>query len=127
MRASIVLAALIGMLALACGSGDSASDRNVSAAPESASATAARPTPTSPAAPSPIAPIPAAPSGAESDVVTECRALAAKQEWQSALDPCTRAAAELPDDLGIRHTLQQAQAAAADRARGALGAVQGDG
>jgi len=132
MRASIALAALIATLALACGSGDSVSDRDVSAAPESASATAARPTPTSPAAPSPIAPIPitpipAAPSGADADVVSECRALAEKQEWESALEPCTRAAAQLPDDLGIRHALQQAQAAAADTARSALGAVPGDG
>lgn len=119
MRASIVLAALIAMLALACGREDSAPGEDVSTAPESA-----RPAAPSPAAPSPAAASPAAPSGAESDVVRECRALAEKQEWASALEPCTRAAAELPDDLGIRHALQQAQAAAAGSARGALGAVE---
>lgn len=107
MRSSIVLAALIAMLTLACGRGDSAPVGDVSAAPESARSAAA--------------------SSSESDVVRECRALAERQAWASALEPCRSAAEELPNDLGIRHALQQAQAAAADKARGTLGWVEEEG
>jgi hypothetical protein len=48
--------------------------------------------------------------------VKDCIALAGKMAWGEALEPCTLAAKERPDDLQIRHALQQAQAAAADSA-----------
>lgn len=48
--------------------------------------------------------------------VETCIELADRQAWGEALDPCTRAAQERPDDLRIRHALQQAQAAASVRA-----------
>ena len=48
--------------------------------------------------------------------VKDCVALAAKSAWGEALEPCKLAAEERPDDLQIRHALQQAEAAAADSA-----------
>lgn len=47
------------------------------------------------------------------DPVKECIALAGKMAWDQALEPCQAAAADKPDDLQIRHALQQAEAAAA--------------
>jgi hypothetical protein len=44
--------------------------------------------------------------------VAKCLELAAAKNWTDALEPCTKAAEEKPDDLGIRHALQQAKAAA---------------
>ena len=57
---------------------------------------------------------PGAPS--TSSAVETCIELAGRQAWGEALDPCTRAAQQQPDDLRIRHALQQAQAAASARA-----------
>jgi len=48
----------------------------------------------------------------EDDSVKRCPELAAEKNWKDALGPCTEAAEEKPDDLSIKHALQQAQAAA---------------
>jgi len=49
---------------------------------------------------------------AGNDPVTTCLALAAKKQWSDALAPCTEAAKAKPDDLAVKHAVQQAQAAA---------------
>lgn len=46
------------------------------------------------------------------DPVQRCLSLAAQQKWNEALDPCTQAAGQHPDDLRIKHAVQQARAAA---------------
>ena len=46
------------------------------------------------------------------DVVAQCLALAAKEEWNAALTPCTDASKLQPDDLRIKHAIAQARAAA---------------
>jgi hypothetical protein len=63
----------------------------------------------------------AAPGGSagQSAVVETCLELAKNREWAAALDPCTQAARELPDNLEIQNAMQQAQAAAEDSARAA--------
>ena len=48
----------------------------------------------------------------EDSPVKRCMELAAEKNWADALAPCTEAAKEMPDDLGIKHALQQAKAAA---------------
>ena len=48
----------------------------------------------------------------EASSVKQCLELAAKKNWSDALAPCTEAAKEMPDDLSIKHALQQAKAAA---------------
>jgi len=51
-------------------------------------------------------------AGAGGDAVTRCLGLAAKKQWSDALEPCTEAANKNPDDLRIKHAVQQARAAA---------------
>jgi len=51
-------------------------------------------------------------AGAGGDAITRCLGLAAKKQWSDALEPCTEAAQKNPDDLRIKHAVQQAQAAA---------------
>lgn len=51
-------------------------------------------------------------AGGGSDSIAQCLDLAARQAWNEALDPCTAAAKQKPDDLRIRHAVQQARAAA---------------
>jgi hypothetical protein len=48
----------------------------------------------------------------KSDPIARCLELAAAMNWGEALAPCTEAAKQKPDDLRIRHAVQQAQAAA---------------
>jgi hypothetical protein len=52
-------------------------------------------------------------AGAES-AAARCLSLAAKKQWSDALSPCTEAANANPDDLRIKHAVQQAQAAASE-------------
>lgn len=51
-------------------------------------------------------------AGAGGDAITTCLGFAAKEQWSEALAPCTEAANKNPDDLRIKHAVQQAQAAA---------------
>ncbi len=51
-------------------------------------------------------------AGMAADAVAACRSLAEKGAWEQALAVCEKAHELLPDDLGIEHALQQAQAAA---------------
>jgi len=51
-------------------------------------------------------------AGAGGDAVTRCLGLAAKEQWIDALDPCTEASNKNPDDMRIKHAVQQARAAA---------------
>lgn len=54
------------------------------------------------------------PVGAGPDAAARCRDLAAAKDWKAALDPCTQAHAQNPDDAEIDHALQQARAAAGE-------------
>ncbi|MDJ0787522.1 MAG: hypothetical protein QNK05_11990 [Myxococcota bacterium] len=54
----------------------------------------------------------AAVEGALSDPVAKCLKLASEQAWAEALEACTKAHEEKPDDMAIEHALQQAKAAA---------------
>jgi hypothetical protein len=99
--ASIALAC--GALALGCGRNE---EPNAATVPSPTASTPAPVPGTDVAAPG----APSTPSA-----VDTCVRLADQRAWGEALDPCTQAAKERPDDLQIRHALQQAQAAAADR------------
>jgi len=88
-KAGALLCGMLGILAISCGSGEE------KAAPGSAAMGEV-----------------AAPSAGKSDAVQSCLELAGRRDWAKALEPCTRAANEMPDDLRIQHALQQAQAAA---------------
>ena len=46
------------------------------------------------------------------DPVGRCLELSAQSAWADALEPCTKAHEERPNDLAIEHALQQARAAA---------------
>ena len=46
------------------------------------------------------------------DAVAACRKLAESGSWESALEVCKKAHEMMPDDLGLEHAYQQAQAAA---------------
>jgi hypothetical protein len=88
-RAGAVLCTMLGILAISCGGGEEKTDTGAGAMGETAAASAGK-----------------------GDAVKICLDLASRRDWANALDPCTRAANELPDDLRIQHALQQAQAAA---------------
>lgn len=53
-------------------------------------------------------------AGSGADAVARCLALAAKEQWSDALAPCSEAAQAKPDDLRIKHAVQQARAAAGE-------------
>ena len=97
---TIACSLLIALLAIGCGSGDDAgvvdaaseAAESVKTAAEDAATEAADTVKKSPAA--------------------LCLELAGAKNWKDALEPCTAAAKEMPDDLSIKHALQQAQAAA---------------
>lgn len=95
------IAVACGALALGCG--------------QSEEPTAA--TPPSPTASEPVRPSAdvAAPTAPTPSAVDTCVRLADQRAWGDALEPCTEAAQQRPDDLRIRHALQQAQAAAAEQ------------
>lgn len=44
--------------------------------------------------------------------VEACKAFAAKGDWDNALEVCKKAHEMMPDDLGLEHAYQQAEAAA---------------
>ena len=49
---------------------------------------------------------------AAASAVDACRKFAESGAWEQALDACSKAHEMLPDDLGLEHAFQQAQAAA---------------
>jgi hypothetical protein len=97
------IAVACGALALGCGRSEEPSAARVPN-PAPTASTPSRAPGTDVAAPS----APSTPSA-----VDTCIRLADELAWSQALDSCTQAAKERPDDLKIRHALQQAQAAAA--------------
>jgi vacuolar-type H+-ATPase subunit H len=48
------------------------------------------------------------------DAVAACRRLAESGAWDQALEVCKKAHEMMPDDLGLEHAYQQAQAAASN-------------
>lgn len=88
-RAAVLLCAVLSILAIACGGGEEQTSAEAAAGGDVAS-----------------------PGAAGGDAAGRCLELAAKRDWANALDPCSRAAGERPDDLRIQNALQQAQAAA---------------
>ena len=99
-KMTFVFPLLIGLLAIGCGSGEDAGIADAASEAVESAKTAAEDT-----------------AGEMVDSVKEspaarCLELAGEQNWKEALEPCTAAAKEMPDDLGIKHALQQAQAAA---------------
>ena len=105
MRALLILCLSALSLSLGCGpSGSDAPADVASGAPDSEAAPGAR---------------------ARSDAAVRCRSLVADAEWTLALEPCTQAAKELPEDTGIAEALRQAKARAVDMA-GDAAAMAGD-
>ena len=89
-RTAIAAAAAFAILGSGCGSGgDTGAD---GAAQERPAADVAAPPP-------------------QASPVETCRDLAERERWSEALEPCTAAVAQRPDDLALQHALQQAQAA----------------
>jgi hypothetical protein len=88
-KTGALLCTMLGILATSCGSGDEQAGAGAGAIGDVA-----------------------APAGGTSDAVQSCLEIAGRRDWANALEPCTRAASERPDDLRIEHALQQAQAAA---------------
>ncbi|MEM7413174.1 MAG: hypothetical protein AAF430_23290 [Myxococcota bacterium] len=111
--ASLALAALL-LPALGCGSGDS------TPAPEAPSSPAPQAS-----TPAPPEPPPAMPEKEEMEEMAgemtpleECHKLADAEQWLDAVGPCKAAAEDHPDDLKIKHALQQAAAAATSLVEG---------
>jgi len=53
-------------------------------------------------------------AAARGDVVTACRLLAERGDWQHALELCRAAHEARPDDLSLEHAFQQSRAAAGE-------------
>ena len=98
---AIAMLLLAGLLAVGCGSDDKPEITDDAASHAADSAKSAATSAAHDAA-----------ETVEDDPVKRCMELAAEQKWSEALAPCTEAAKKMPDDLGIKHALQQAQAAA---------------
>jgi hypothetical protein len=97
---SVTIFLFVALLTIGCGSGDEskAVDALTDAA-DSATATVEDAVDT-------------ATEAAEDDPMARCLKLAAEENWKDALEPCSEAAKANPDDLGIKHALEQATAAA---------------
>jgi hypothetical protein len=52
-----------------------------------------------------------APPEPEASAAEECLEMATREDWGAALDPCTRAARDHPDDEAIQRALEQAVSA----------------
>ena len=119
MKSAIVtLCLLIGILAIGCGSGDDSGAADAAGKAAEAAESAAKDvasdaeTAVGDAAEAAGEAMDEAAESVEDNPVKRCLELAAEENWKDALGPCTEAAQEKPDDLSIKHALQQAQAAA---------------
>jgi hypothetical protein len=101
---AVTILVFVGLLAFGCGSGDSSETADAvddaAASTKNAAEDAVNDATET------------AEKIAEDNPVTRCLKLAAEKNWKDALAPCAEAAKTNPDDLSIKHALQQAQAAA---------------
>ena len=107
-----ILAAGLCLVAWGCGSGDEASEAASDAAGKAAGMAGEMAGSAADMADAASTKLKDVAASAQEDPAAQCLALAAKKDWSAALTPCMTAAKANPDDLRIKHAVQQAQAAA---------------